>query len=73
MKAFSQAMRQQFADMTDSIRLMTQSMQQEQLVAVTAMQQQQAALLSGMQSALPDDRREALNNLWEEVKAFYAG
>ena len=26
-----------------------------------------------LQSALPDDRREAFNNLWEEVKAFYAG
>ncbi len=24
------------------------------------------------QSALPDDRREAFNNLWQEVKAFYA-
>jgi spermidine/putrescine transport system substrate-binding protein len=23
-------------------------------------------------SALPDDRREAFNNLWQEVKAFYA-
>ncbi len=26
-----------------------------------------------IQSALPDDRREAFNNLWQEVKAFYAG
>jgi spermidine/putrescine transport system substrate-binding protein len=26
-----------------------------------------------LQSALPDDRREAFNNLWQEVKAFYAG
>jgi spermidine/putrescine transport system substrate-binding protein len=25
-----------------------------------------------LQSALPDDRREAFNNLWQEVKAFYA-
>jgi spermidine/putrescine transport system substrate-binding protein len=25
-----------------------------------------------IQSALPDDRREAFNNLWQEVKAFYA-
>lgn len=25
-----------------------------------------------VQSALPDDRREAFNNLWQEVKAFYA-
>jgi spermidine/putrescine transport system substrate-binding protein len=25
------------------------------------------------QSALPDDRREAFNNLWQEVKGFYAG
>jgi spermidine/putrescine transport system substrate-binding protein len=25
-----------------------------------------------IQSALPDDRREAFNNLWEEVKAYYA-
>ncbi len=26
-----------------------------------------------IQSALPDDRREAFNNLWQEVKASYAG
>lgn len=26
----------------------------------------------GIMSALPDDRREAFNNLWQEVKAFYA-
>jgi len=25
-----------------------------------------------IQSALPDDRRESFNNLWQEVKAFYA-
>lgn len=25
-----------------------------------------------LQSALPDDRREAFNNIWQEVKAFYA-
>jgi len=25
-----------------------------------------------IQSGLPDDRREAFNNLWQEVKAFYA-
>jgi spermidine/putrescine transport system substrate-binding protein len=26
----------------------------------------------GIMSALPDDRREAFNNAWQEVKAFYA-
>ncbi|HEU0096144.1 MAG TPA: extracellular solute-binding protein [Rhizomicrobium sp.] len=26
----------------------------------------------GIMGALPDDRREAFNNLWQEVKAFYA-
>jgi hypothetical protein len=25
-----------------------------------------------VQSALADDQRQAFNNLWEEVKAFYA-
>ena len=26
----------------------------------------------GLMAPLPDDRRTAFNNLWQEVKAFYA-